>query len=190
MSAVFGSSSPYEEPRFGAWKQKIEDSPAAAVRSRAAEPTVEDGRWIRWIQADCESTNIQSVEYNLSKIQQQLVFLAEIADQPVGFCWALVGRANSDPLFIQLVAVVPAARRRGAGLALLSAAAAREPERSIAVATLDDNLAAHNLNNSFAKSISAEIQRVPVRRYRRTDLGFAEGERHRPWLIERALDAD
>ena len=164
--------------------------PLSHVTIREAVPTVQDGRWIRWVQADCESTNIQTVEYNMSKIEQQVLLLAEIAEIPVGFCCALVGRTDSDPLFIQLVAVVPLARRRGAGLALLSAAAEREPQRSIAMATLDDNDAARRLNEHFAKSMGANIRRVPARRYRRTDLGFAQGERHRPWIIECPQEAD
>lgn len=145
---------------------------------------------MRWMQADCESTYIQSVEYNVSKIGQQLVLLAEIADYPVGFCCVLEGRTNSDPLFIQLVAVVPFARRRGVGLALLSAAAGWQPQRNIAMATLDDNVAARRLNEHFAQSIGGNIQRVPVSRFRPSDLGFAPGEKHRPWMIDRQQEAD
>jgi GNAT superfamily N-acetyltransferase len=187
---VFDFTLPCQEPGFGAWKEQLGALPLSHVTIRAAEPTVQDGRWIRWVQADCESTNIQTVEYNMSKIEQRVVLLAEIAEHPVGFCCALVGRTDSDPLFIQLVAVVPLARRRGAGLALLSAASEREPQRSIAMATLDDNNAARRLNEHFAKSMGANIRRVPVRQYRRTDLGFAQGERHRPWIIECPQEAD
>jgi len=53
------------------------------------------------------------------------------------------------------------------------------------MATLDDNTAAHNLNERFSESIGGKIHRVPLRTLWRTDLGFAEGEKHRPWLIER-----
>jgi GNAT superfamily N-acetyltransferase len=187
---VFLPSSPYHESGFGAWKQGLEALPHTEVLVREAERTAQDGRWMRWVQADCESTYIQSVEYNVSKISQQLVLLAEIADYPVGFCCALVGRANWDPLFIQLVAVVPWARRRGVGLALLSAAAEWQPQRNIAMATLDDNVAARRLNERFAKSIGADTQRVPVSRFRPSDLGFAPGERHRPWMIDRQQEAD
>lgn len=146
---------------------------------------MQDGRWMRWVQADCESTNIQEAEYNASEIEQQLVLMTEIAGHPVGCCTALVGATDADPLFIQPVAVVPLARRRGAGTALLNAAARREPRRSIAMATLNDNDAARGLNERFAKSMGATIRRVPVRRCRRTDLGFAPGELHRPWIVER-----
>jgi GNAT superfamily N-acetyltransferase len=187
---MFNPSSPYQEPGFGAWKQGLETLPRSAVLIRQAEQTTQDGRWMRWMQAECESTYIQSVEYNESKIAQQLVLLAEIADYPVGFCCVLAGRTKADPLFIQLVAVVPSARQRGVGLALLSAAAGWQPQRSIAMATLDDNIAARRLNERFAESIGGKIHRVPVSRFRPSDLGFAPGERHRPWMIDRRQEAD
>jgi GNAT superfamily N-acetyltransferase len=182
---MFNPLSPYQEPGFGAWKQALEALPQSEVLIREADQTAQDGRWIRWMQADCESTYIQSVEYNVSKIRQQLVLLAEINDYPVGFCCVLAGRTNSDPLFIQLVAVVPFARRRGVGTALLGAAAGWQPQRNIAMATLDDNIAARKLNERFAQSIGGKIQRIPVSRFRPSDLGFARGERHRPWMIDR-----
>lgn len=187
---MFTPFSPYDEPEFGVWKQGLAALPSSEVVIREAEQTAQDGRWMQWIQAHCESTNIQSVEYNVSKIEQQLVFLAEIADYPVGFCCVLAGRTNSDPLFIQLVAVVPAARQRGVGLALLSAAAVRHPHRSIAMATLDDNVAARRLNERFAQSLRGTLERVPGRRFRPSDLGFAQGEHHRPWMIDRQQEAD
>ncbi|WP_432245732.1 GNAT family N-acetyltransferase [Arthrobacter sp. G.S.26] len=188
---MFNPDSPYSEPGFGAWKQVLEALPLSEVLIREAEPTAQDGRWMRWMQADCESTNIHSVEDNVSKIGQQLVLLAEIVDYPVGFCCVLAGRTDSDPLFIQLVAVVPSARRRGVGLALLSSAADWQPERNIAMATLDDNVDARRLNERFAQSIGKNIRRVPVRRFRPSDLGLARGERHHPWLIDRRQqDAD
>lgn len=187
---MFNLYSPYSEPGFGAWKQGLEALRPSEISIRKAKQTAQDGRWMRWMQADCESTNIHSVEDNLSKIGQQLVLLAEIADCPVGFCCVLAGRTDSDPLFIQLVAVVPSARRRGVGLALLSAAAERQPQRNIAMATLDDNIDAQRLNERFAQSIGGNIQRVPVSRFRPSDLGFARGERHRPWIINREQEAD
>jgi GNAT superfamily N-acetyltransferase len=182
---MYSPISPYREPGFDEWKEQLEALPHSEPMVRDAEPTVQDGRWMRWVQEDCESTNIQDVEYNTSKIEQQLVLVAEIAGHPVGYCIALVGATDTDPLFIQLVAVVPLARRRGTGIALLSAAAQREPRRSIAMATLSDNVAARGLNERFAKLIGASIRRVPTRRYRRADLGFAAGELHQPWMVER-----
>ncbi|MBG6185484.1 GNAT superfamily N-acetyltransferase [Arthrobacter sp. CAN_A214] len=182
---MFNASSPFHEPGFGAWKQELEALPPSEVLIREAEQTVRDGCWMRWMQADCESTYIHSVEDNVSKIGKHLVLLAEIADYPVGFCCVLAGRTDSDPLFIQLVAVVPSARRRGVGLSLLSAAAGWQPQRNIAMATLDDNVAARRLNERFAKSIGGNLQRVLVSRFRPSDLGFAPGEHHRPWMINR-----
>ncbi|MDE8670783.1 GNAT family N-acetyltransferase [Pseudarthrobacter sp. H3Y2-7] len=187
---MFNPYSPYYEPGFGAWKQGLEALPPSEVLIRRAEQTAEDGRRMRWMQADCESTNIHSVEDNVSRIGQQLVLLAEIADYPVGFCCVFAGQADSDPLFIQLVAVVPSARRRGVGLGLLKAAVRWQPQRGIAMATLEDNAAARSLNERFAQAIGGRIQRVPVSRFRPSDLGFARGERHRVWMIERQQPFD
>lgn len=180
-------SSPYQEPGFDQWKQELEVLPPAEISVREAESTMQDGRWMRWIQAVCESTVIRSVEDNASKIGPYYVLLAEIADQPVGFCCVFAGRTDFDPLFIQLVAVVPEARKQGVGLALLLAAARLQPYRNIAMATLDENIAAQRLNQRLAQSIGGTIRRVPVKRFRRSDLGFAQGERHRPWLIEQTV---
>lgn len=179
--------SPYSEPGFDAWKESLDTLQSSDVLIRQAKPTSEDGQWMRWMQADCESTNIRSVEDNILKIGQQLVLLAEIDDCPVGFCSASAGRSDADPLFIQLVAVVPSARRRGAGLALLCAAAGWQPKRNIAMAVLEDNVNAQRLNERLAESLGGTLIRVPVRRFRRSDLGIAQDERHRPWLIERPL---
>lgn len=185
---VLGDNFPYADPRFKEWKQRLEVLPSADAQCREAEPSASDGRWLRWMQADCESTYIHSVEDNVSKIEQQSAWLAEIADVPVGFCLALAGRSEPDPVFVQLVAVVPLARRRGAGLALLRAVSEQYPQRNVVMATRDDNVAAQQLNLRFAKSIGGVLRRVPVRRYRRADLGFAQGERHRPWVIDRSPD--
>lgn len=182
---MFNPFSPYQEPGFNEWKQELEVLPPEEVSIREAEPTLQDGRWMRWIQAVCESTFIQSLEDNVSKIRQYQVLLAEVADQPVGFCCVFAGRTEFDPLFIQLVAVVPTARKRGVGLALLLTAARWQPHRNIAMAILDENIAAQRLNERLAQSIGGTLRRVPVKRFRRSDLGFAQGERHRPWLIER-----
>lgn len=179
---------PHTDSRFRAWAQRLGDLPSSGVQCREAEPSTSDGRWLRWIQADCESMYIHSIEDNVSKIEQQSVWLAEIADIPVGFCLALAGRSELDPVFVQLVAVVPLARRRGAGLALLRAVSEQYPQRNVVMATLDDNVAAHQLNRRFASSIGGALRRVPVRRYQRTDLGLAQGERHRPWIIDRSPD--
>lgn len=165
-------SSPYQESGFNEWKHGLEVLPPSEVSIREAESTMQDGRWMRWIQAVCESTFIQSVEDNVSKIRRHHVLLAEMADTPVGFCCVLAGRTDFDPLFIQLVAVVPAARKQGVGLALLLAAARWQPHRNLAMATIDENIAAQRLNERLAQSIGGTIQRVPVKRFRRSDLGF------------------
>lgn len=187
---MFNPFSPQHEPGFGPWKQGIENLPSTAVLVREADQADEDGLWMRWIQAECESTYIHSVEENVSKIDRQFVLLAELAGHPVGFCCAVEGRSNSDPLFIQLVAVVPSARQRGVGLALLCVAAAAHSQRNVAMAALDDNIAAQRLNRRLAQSIGAKIQRVPVNRFRKSDLGVASGEHHRPWMIDRQSKAD
>ncbi|MFJ6272126.1 GNAT family N-acetyltransferase [Pseudarthrobacter oxydans] len=187
---MFNPYSPYHEPGFGTWKQGVEALPPSEVLIREAERTEQDGRWMRWMQASCESTNIHSVEDNVSRIGQQFVLLAEIADHPVGFCCVLAGRTNSDPLFIQLVTVVPFVRRRGVGIALLNAAAEWQPQRNIAMATLDENVAAQRLNERLAQSIGGNIQRVPAGRFRPSDLGYSRGERHRPWMINRPQETD
>ncbi|MGP5015722.1 GNAT family N-acetyltransferase [Glutamicibacter ardleyensis] len=88
-------------------------------------------------------------------------------------------------MFIQIVAVVPEARGRGIGLALLTAAADREPRRNIALATQDDNFAVRSLNAKFEKSIDASIGRVRLDTYRDSDLGIQRGKDYRPWVIQR-----
>ena len=143
---------------------------------------------MRWVQAECESTTIQGVAFNVSTIEKKIVFLAEISDCTVGFCIALAGRTDSAPMFVQLVAIVPQARRRGAGFALLHAVASTEPHHDIVAATLDGNTAARALNERFAASLGASIRRVPIRSFRPSEMGFAPGENHRPWLIERSPD--
>lgn len=145
---------------------------------------------MRWMKASCQSTNIRSVEENVSRIGQQFVLPAEIADHPVGFCCVLAARTNSDPLFIQLVTVVPFVRRRGLGTALLSAAAEWQPQRNIAMPTLDENVAARRLNERLAQSIAGNIQRIPTGRFRPSDLGYSPGERHRRWMINRPQETD
>ncbi|MGL3808150.1 GNAT family N-acetyltransferase [Paeniglutamicibacter sp. R2-26] len=123
---------------------------------------------------------------NASKITEQLVLLAEIDGVHVGFCVSAPGLQDSDPLFIQVVAVAPEAQRRGVGLALLTAAAKREPRRDIALATQDDNVAARSLNEQFAKSIGASIRRVRLGTYRDGDLGIRRGLGYRAWVIQRS----
>lgn len=182
---MFNLYSPYSESGFVEWKQKLSILQESTISIRQAVPNEDDGRCMRWIQADCESTTIRSVEDNISRIRKQHVILAEFDGVPGGFCCMLPSRLDSDVLFIQLIAVVPSVRRQGAGMALLSAAADCHPERNLAMAVLDDNGGAQRLNERFAQLVSGNLKRVPLRRFRRSDLGFAEDERHRPWIIER-----
>lgn len=181
--------SPYKDPGFDEWKKRLDHLSDSGVQVRPAEPTAEDGRRMRWVQAACESLFIHDVGYNVSRIEKQTVLIAEVSGDPVGFCIALAGRAEDAPVFVQLVAVVPEARRRGAGVALLHAVASAEPQRDIVMATLDSNTAARALNEHFAASIGATIRRVPIRSFRRSEMGFAEGEKHRPWIITRSARA-
>ena len=74
---------------------------------------------------------------------------------------SFAGPNETDPIFVQLVGVVTEARRLGAGLALLTATAERDPLRDIAMATLDENIQARALNERFAGSIGAPHRRVP-----------------------------
>ncbi|OZD39002.1 hypothetical protein CH252_31060 [Rhodococcus sp. 06-1477-1B] len=184
-----GFVSPWEEPGFDQWQGELKTIDAVGVRVRLAEPVPEDGKWMRWMQADSESATIQSVEFNVASITTKTVFLADVGGWPVGFCRAVAGRSLSDPLFVQMIAVVPAARRRGVGLALLAAAASSQPDRDVVMATLDDNTAARAMNERFARSLGLEIRRVPIRSYRRSEMGLGPGEKHRPWLIERGAEA-
>lgn len=182
--------SPYNEPAFVAWKAGVQALPSSEVLIRNADQTEPDGRSMRWIQMSCESSNIHSVEGNVSRIRRQFVLLAEIAGHPVGFCCAITGRTSSDPLFIQLVTVVPSVQKQGVGSALLSAIAHWQPHHDIAMATMDTNLAAYKFNERLARSIGGTIQSVPRNRFRPTDLGITRDEKHRPWLITRPQETN
>jgi ribosomal protein S18 acetylase RimI-like enzyme len=140
---------------------------------------------MRDLQFACSPIVVRSESDNVSMIARQLVLLAEIDEVHVGFCVSHPGAAVSDPLFIQIVAVAPPAQRRGAGLALLAAAAAREPYRDIALATQDSNVAARALTERFARSIGARIERVRLGTYRDRDLGIRRGVGYRAWFIRR-----
>ena len=118
-------------------------------------------------------------------IAEQVVLLAEIDGIHIGFCVSLRSSKDSDPLFIQVIGVAPEAQRRGVGLALLTAAAEREPQRDIALATQDSNTAARALNERFASSIDSSIRRVSLGTYRDRDLGILRGLGYRAWGIRR-----
>ncbi|WP_368483029.1 GNAT family N-acetyltransferase [Microbacterium sp. RURRCA19A] len=141
---------------------------------------------MRWIQAECEELFIQSVTENARQIANRLVFLAEVDDCPVGLCVSSVGRYNSEHLFIQRVGVVPPARRRGAGIALLSAAANEVPGMNIAGATAAGDEPAHALNRKLALRLSGNISNLRRGAFAPTDLGIVRGEPHIPWVIDRS----
>ena len=174
---------------FLAWKERLASLPLSGPVVRETMRTVGDGQSMQWIQAVDESAYINDVDGNISTMSEKTVMLAEVDGIPVGFSVSLLGRWDPQTLFVQRVLVAPLARRRGIGLALLTAAAEQHPGRDIAVAALDENDAVHKLNHRFAESIGASIRRVPVRTYARTDLGFAQQESHRPWVIERLRGA-
>lgn len=182
---MFEGPLPYGDPAFQAWQQQLRDLRPEAPHVRIAMPTAQDGQSMRWLQMTSESMYIHSVGENISTITKKLVLLAEIAGYPVGFCVAAVGRYAPDYLFIQRAAVDPVVRRRGAGVALLRAAAREMPSKNIAGATLEDDTATRALNQKLAVSLGAAVQIVPSRRFTRTDLSLAEGENHRSWVIDR-----
>ncbi len=91
---MFNLDSPYAEPGFDAWKQGLEALPPSEVLFRNAEQTAQDGRWMRWMQADCESTNIHSAEDNASKIGQQHV----CSQRSLLILWAFVVCTRVEPI--------------------------------------------------------------------------------------------
>lgn len=174
------------DPEFVGWKKRLATLSSSEVSIRVANSDPQDGRRMTDLQVLCAPISVQSVKKNASTISERLVLLAEIDGVHVGFCLSSSGPQDSDPLFIQVVAVAPDAQRRGIGLALLTAAADREPRRDIALATQDDNVAARSLNERFAKSIGASIRKVNLQTYRDSDLGIRRGLGYRAWVIQRS----
>lgn len=113
------------------------------------------------------------------------MLLAEIEGIHAGLCIARPGPRDVDSLFVQVVAVVPAAQQRGIGLSLLAAAAGREPDRDIALAIQSSNLAAHAMNSRFGEMIGGDVQRVNLGAYLYSDLGIQRGQGYRVWKIKR-----
>jgi GNAT superfamily N-acetyltransferase len=176
---------PSRDPELVGWKKRLKTLSSSAFSIREATAVAQDGRRMQDLQGECSPISIQSVRENTATISEQLVLLAEIDRVHVGFCVSSPGFRDPDPMFIQIVAVAPDAQRRGVGLALLSAAAEREPRRDIVLATQDDNFAARSLNDQFAKSIGADIRRVNLKTYRKIDLGIPRGLGYRAWVIQR-----
>lgn len=158
---------------------------SSEVSIREATAVAQDGRRMKDLQVVCSPISVRSGRENASTIAEQLVLLAEIDHVHVGFCVSSPGLLASVPMFIQVVAVAPGAQRRGAGLALLTAAAERGPRCDIAFATQNDNVAARSLNEQFAKSIGASTRRVILGTYRDRDLGIQRGLGYRAWVIQR-----
>nr|WP_274636486.1 GNAT family N-acetyltransferase [Microbacterium bovistercoris] len=138
------------------------------------------------IQFECSPITVRSVRDNVLTIREGLVLIAEVDDVHVGYCLARVGLRAGDPVFMQVVAVAPAAQRRGIGRALLASAAEREPLRDIALATQDDNAAARAMNERFAEAIGGSIHRVNLDTFRPRDLGIQRGLGYRAWVIQRS----
>lgn len=180
---------PAFDPDFGAWLKSVEVLPSAGFTTRQATAGSKDARQLRYLQGVCEPITIQTELYNENMISEQLVLVALIGETHVGFCVSKAGTDESDPLFIELVGVVEAARGRGIGSALMHAAAEQAPARTIAFATQDDNLAARSMTASFAASIGAELRRVNLGTYRDDDLGIRRGLGYRSWTIVRAHPA-
>ncbi|WDF33724.1 GNAT family N-acetyltransferase [Arthrobacter agilis] len=159
----------------------LADAPATV---REALPTAADARRMRDIQLACVPITPMPLRDNAATISGHRVLIAEIERVHVGFVLASLGPEPS-PLFVQVVAVVSEAQRRGIGQQLLSAAAALEPQRNIVLATQETNLAAHALNKRFADSMAASIHKVNLGVYPNKYLGIRRGQGYRVWEIER-----
>lgn len=174
------------DQKFVEWADRLTTLPSSKASILEATDLTLDGRRMKDLQVLCSPIGVRPVKENASTIAEQLVLLAVIDGIHVGYCVSSLGRDESGPLFIQVVAVVPEARRRGIGLALLTAVAEREPERDVALATRDDNDEARSLSEQFAKSIGASIGRVSLGTYKNSDLAITQGNYFRPWLIQRS----
>lgn len=173
------------DQKFVGWNNRLAALSSSEVSIREATELVQDGRRMRDMQLVCERMAILPVKVNASTITERLVLLAEVDGVHVGFCVTSTGLQEQDPLFIREIAVVPEARGRGIGMALLCAAAEREPQRDIALATQDNNVAAREMNGKFANSIGASLQRVNLGTYRDSDLSIQRGDGYRSWVIQR-----
>lgn len=184
---AFESTYPLRPDRdFDDWRRRLETLSAANAVTREATAGGPDGRRMSDLQVVCPPISVQSVRDNVSAILDRHVLLAEIDEVHVGFCVSLPSVTDSGPLFIQVVGVAPEAQRRGIGLALLNAAAARAPQRDIALATQDGNTAARTLNERFAHAIGARIERVALGTFPDRHLGIRRGLGYRPWILRRS----
>lgn len=170
---------------FNAWRAQLAELSSSLFSIRRAVANGPDGRRISDLQVVSSPITVRSVRDNVSMVGEKFVLLAEIDDVHVGFCVSVRSFRDSDSVFVQVVAVAPEAQRRGVGLALLAAAAEREPRRDIVLATQDSNTAARALNERFAGTLGASIERVTLGTYRDRDLGIARGDGYRAWIIRR-----
>lgn len=175
----------HRDQRFEEWRGRLGVLSSSRVLIREASATAQDGRRVRDLQIVCSPISVRSVDDNVSMIAGRVVLIAEIDEVHVGFCVLLRTQDDSAPLFVQVVGVAPEAQRRGAALALLTAATASDPLRDTALATQDSNTAARALNEKLARSINSSIERVPLGTYRDRDLGIRRGMGYRVWGIQR-----
>ena len=140
---------------------------------------------MRHLQIACSPISVLSVQQNISTIADRRVLFAEMDQTHVGFCVSHASAIGPGPLYIQVVGVVTEAQRSGTGVALLIAAAEYEPGRDIVLATQDSNAAARAMNERFATSIDASIERIALGTFPDRDLGISRGLGYRSWIIRR-----
>ncbi|PZF66983.1 hypothetical protein DEJ33_06880 [Curtobacterium sp. MCPF17_047] len=138
------------------------------------------------LQLMCEPISVQSIQENIATISSQPVLFAELNGVHVGLCVSLLPVAATEPLFLQVVGVVEAARKRGIGIALMKAAVDEAPGRTVAFATQDTNRAAHAMNQRLATIIDGDLRAVPLGTYRDKALGIRRGLGYRAWSIDRS----
>lgn len=163
----------------------------AHISIREAMPSGIDARRMKDMQIACEPLGPQTVARNLETLKQNLVVLfAEAEDTPVGFLSYCPPASKVDPLIVQVVGIVPEARRRRTGTALLEAACERYPGCDVAFATREENVSAHSLFRGFATQTQRSVRRVRRGVFRDGDLGIERGDGYRVWVLLREPTAD
>jgi ribosomal protein S18 acetylase RimI-like enzyme len=181
---VTDNSLPGRRPEFVAWQAQLLKISGVPVSIRKATPNTQDARRMMDVQSLCPPIGIMSASDNTQTIKDKEVLLAEVDGVHVGFCVASESHEERGPLFVQVIAVVPEAQRRGIGMTLLAEAANSATGKLILLATRDDNGAAHALKKRFAESIGATIRREKLGTYLDRDLGIRRGLGYRVWVIE------
>lgn len=174
------------DPDLVEWRQRLTALSASEVSIRQALPDPRDARRVWDLQLDCPPITVTSLRLNASIAAKRVVLIAEIDGVHVGFCVSFAGARLTDPLFVQVVGVAPAAQQRGIGVALLAAATERELGRDVALATQDRNAAARAMIERFAQSVGGRLERVNLGTFRNGDLGIRRGEGYRAWVIRRS----